>query len=124
MKALQEAAQEIFDRKGFNILGLDLRGQSTMTDYYLIAEGSVDRHVKALASSITDRLEKLGIKAAHVEGEAIGDWIVIDYVDFIIHLFTPATREKYKLEQLWNQSKIVDLKISVENSPVNNNNRV
>ncbi|MEI6242979.1 MAG: ribosome silencing factor [Chlamydiota bacterium] len=106
-------AQTIFDKKGFNILALDVQGVSTITDYLLIAEGNVNRHVKAMAQTIIQDLEKKGIKPHQVEGVSEGDWIVIDYTDIIVHLFMPGLRDKYQLEKLWQVGKIVDLEIDV-----------
>jgi len=106
-------AQSIFDKKGFNILALDVRNISSMTDYFIIAEGTVDRHVKAISKAIEDALIPLGYKPWHIEGENSGDWIVIDYGDVVIHLFIPELREKYALEELWSDGKIVDVKIDV-----------
>jgi ribosome-associated protein len=108
-------AQTVFDKKGFNILALDVKGISTIADYLLIAEGNVDRHVKALASTIVEELAKHGIRPIHVEGLKEGDWIVIDYVDIMVHLFMPGLREKYQLERLWQAGKIIDVKINVGN---------
>lgn len=110
---LNSIAQAIFDKKGFNILALDVRNISTMTDYFIIAEGTVDRHVKSISKAIADALEPLGYKPWHVEGTGSGDWIVIDYGDIVIHLFIPELREKYALEELWNEGKIVDVKIDI-----------
>ncbi len=119
-KQLDLIAQAIFDKKGFNILALDVRGISTMTDYFLIAEGTVDRHVQALGRAIIDKLEEHGVKPIHVEGMQSGNWIVIDYIDIVIHLFMEDLREKYALEELWKESKIVDLHIALsgETKPV------
>lgn len=112
-KVLNVISQAIYDKKGFNILALDVRGISTMTDYCVIAEGTVDRHVKSLYSSIKDQLGELGIDLYHAEGIKDGDWIVMDYGDFVIHLFIPDLREKYALEELWKKAKIVDVDIVV-----------
>jgi ribosome-associated protein len=111
--SLNAIAQAIFDKKGFNILGLDVRHISTLTDFFIIAEGNVDRHVRAMGSSITSKMKENGIMPLHVEGEQSGDWIVIDYGEIVIHLFTPELREKYAIEQLWHEGKLVDLKIEV-----------
>ena len=112
-QTLNVIAQTIYDKKGFNILALDVKGLSNLTDYYIIAEGNIDRHVKALSSALQKTLSEMGEKAWHVEGEVQGDWIVIDIGDVIIHLFDPDTREKYSLEELWKEAKIVDLEIKV-----------
>lgn len=112
-KTLDLIAQAIFDKKGFNILALDVHGISTMTDYFMIAEGSVDRHVQALGRMIIDKLDENGIKPLHVEGMQTGDWLVIDYGDIVIHLFMEGLREKYALEELWKDSRLVDLHIVI-----------
>ena len=108
---LDRIAQAIFDKKGFNILALDVRGISSMTDYFIIAEGNVDRHVRALCLAIKDTLEEVSIEPLHIEGDRDGDWIVMDYGEFVIHLFIPELRVKYDLEELWKKSKIIDVKI-------------
>ncbi|MDP1608202.1 MAG: ribosome silencing factor [Chlamydiales bacterium] len=107
-------AQLIYDKKGINILALDVKGLSSITDYLLIAEGHVDRHVIALARSITEELKKLGLSPLHVEGLQMGDWVVVDYGEMMIHLFMPGYREKFSLEKLWKESKLVDLNLSLE----------
>ena len=116
IKNLNIAAQTIFDKKGFNILALDVRGISSLTDYVLIAEGSVDRHVIAIAKELLEVLKARGEKPIYVEGLEAGDWIVLDYLDYMIHLFMPGLRDKYQLEELFRDGKIVDLKIEVNAS--------
>jgi len=96
-----------------NILALDVRGISTITDFVIIAEGSVDRHVVAIAQAVEHALEAIGERPVHMEGLDTGDWAVIDYVHVMVHIFMPGVREKYRLEELWRNGKIVDLKIAV-----------
>ncbi len=111
---LHLVAQALFDKQGMNILALDVRGLSTLTDYMIIAEGHVDKHVVALADHVISTLEKtVHLSPLHVEGEAAGDWIVIDYLDVMVHIFMPGLREQYALEQLWPEAKIVDVPIHV-----------
>lgn len=114
LKQLDIIAQAIFDKKGFNILALDVRDICTMADYFVIAEGSVDRHTKALSGSISHALQEIGERPLQVEGVQSGDWIVMDYGNIVIHLFTPDLREKYAIENLWKQGKVVDVEIVVE----------
>ncbi len=114
MQNLHNAAQTIFDKKGVNILALDVKGVSGFTDYVLIAEGSVDRHVIAIAKEIMEILEEKGEKPIYVEGLQSGDWVVIDYLDFMIHLFMPGLRDKYRLEELFREGEIVDLKLKFD----------
>lgn len=110
---LNKIAQAIYDKKGFNILALDVRGLSSITDFVVIAEGNVDRHVIAIARAIEAELKKMGEIPFCVEGADEGDWVVVDYSSIMVHLFQPGLREKYQLESLWNEAKIVDLEIHV-----------
>ena len=111
-------AQVIYDKKGMNILALDVQGLSNIADFLLIAEGNVDRHVTAIARSIVEELHERGENPVHVEGLQTGDWIVIDYSGIMVHLFMPGYRERYSLEKLWSESKIVDLEIDVSKSSI------
>lgn len=113
MKVLETICQSIFDKKGFNILALDVRGLSTMTDYYVIAEGNVEKHVQALARELCDNLYLQGRRPLHIEGQRLGDWVVLDYSDVVVHLFIPDMREKYALEQLWQEASIIDVPIEL-----------
>ncbi len=108
-QVLNTIARTVFDKKGFNILALDVRNVSTLTDFFLIAEGNVDKHVIALAKEIIGKLKDEGENPIHVEGIDPGDWIVIDYLEVVVHLFKPGLREKYRLEELWHEGLIVDL---------------
>lgn len=110
---LDQIAQAIYDKKGFNTIVLDVKDISSFTEYFLIAEGSVPRHVAALARAIIESQESLGHKPSHVEGLQTADWIVIDYGYIVVHLFQIELRERYALEALWRQGTIVDLNIDV-----------
>lgn len=105
-------AKAIDDKKGFNIVALDVKHSSSITDYIIIAEGDVSRHVKALYQAVVNVMHQRGESPQYVDGVADGDWIVIDYIDCIIHLFTTEMREKYALEGLWKESHLVDLKLT------------
>ncbi|WP_249274216.1 ribosome silencing factor [Parachlamydia sp. AcF125] len=109
-RILNVIAQAIFDKKGSNIVALDVRGVSTLTDYMVIAEGTVDRHVSSIASAILEAVKPLGITPLHIEGKD-GDWVIIDLGDIFIHLLVPELREKYALESLFSEAQIVDLVI-------------
>lgn len=109
LELLNLIGQIIYNKKGFNILGLDVRDVSSLTDFFIIAEGNVNRHVKAIAQAVIEALKAKGHEPLHVEGLTDGDWVVIDYLEVVIHLFMPGVRDKYRLEELWHQGKIVDL---------------
>lgn len=120
LKMIHIAAQAIFDKKGINILGLDVRKISTITDYILIAEGAVNRHVIAIAQHLLDILKEQGEKQPRVEGLQEGDWVVIDCLNYMIHLFMPGLRDKYRLEELFRDGKLIDLKIELDKNLVSN----
>ncbi len=111
IKMLQTIAQTLYDKKGENILAIDVRGISTLTDFFIIAEGAVDRHLQALARDIVDIMKEQGYDVLHVEGEKSGDWIAIDCGEFMIHLLTPEMRERYSIEEIWHKGKLVELNI-------------
>jgi len=115
---LNSIAQMIYDKKGFNILALDVQGLSTITDYLLIAEGNVDRHVVSMARTIVEEMKETGEKPIHTEGMGTGDWVVLDYGPIMVHLFTPGLRAKYSLERLWPDSKLIDLAIDTSKPAV------
>lgn len=115
LETLHQIAQVIYDKKGLNILAIDVQGLSSITDFLLIAEGNVDRHVSSIARAVIDELEKQGEAPVYVEGVGAGDWAVLDYGNVMVHIFSPTLREKYSLERLWKESKIVDLEIQTRN---------
>lgn len=105
-------AQAIYDKKGIHVIAIDVTGISTITDYIVIAEGNVDRHVIAIAKNIEKELLEAGDgRPSYVEGLQNGDWVVLDYINVMVHLFVPGLREKYQLERLWSQGKIMELNI-------------
>lgn len=110
---LNHIAQTIIDKKGFNVLALDVQDISTITDYFIIAEGNVDRHVRAIAGEVVSSLKEKGVPTIFQEGMTEGDWVVLDYLDVIVHIFVPEMRQKYRLEELWKAGKVVDLNIRV-----------
>lgn len=118
LKLLDAISQATFDKKGSNIIALDVRNISTMTDFYLIAEGNVERHVKAIHNAILDTMAEKGHRALFVEGVRESDWIVIDFGEIVVHLLIPELREKYALENLWKDGSIVDVKIDTEKPPM------
>lgn len=97
----QQALDAIEDLKGTSISVLDLRGIHGATDYFVIASGTSDAHVRGIADSVVEQLGRQGWKAHHVEGTASGRWVLLDFVDFVVHLFHPETRAFYQLERLW-----------------------
>lgn len=111
---IQKISQTIYDKKGLNILALEVGHFSTVADYLVIAEGNVERHVMAIGQEIISVLrDEHGVRPHHVEGLHTGDWVLIDYCDILIHLFMPGMREKFQLEKLWADGKTIDLELSL-----------
>lgn len=109
---LARAIELIIDRKGQDLLLLDLRGLSNSTDYFLIVTGTSDTHVRAIADHILDELKKEGMKPDHIEGLRTGRWVLVDFIDFVIHVFHPTAREFYQLERLWGDAPAVPIAAS------------
>ena len=99
LELVNKIAQTIYDKKGMQIIALEVTGISSITDYILIAEGNVDRHVVAIGHH------------SYVEGYQNGDWVVLDYMVCMVHLFIPGLREKYQLERLWSNGKLLELNL-------------
>jgi ribosome-associated protein len=98
---VQRAVELLLDRKATDVTLLDLRKLSSATDFFLIATGRSDTHVSAIADHVVDELKNEGVRPAGVEGMRGGRWVLVDYVDFVVHVFHPAAREFYQLERLW-----------------------
>ncbi len=98
---LARVIEAIEDRKGQQLVVLDLRGLSDAADYFVIASGTSDAHVRGIADGVVEALERAGYPANHVEGLPAGRWVLLDFVDIIVHLFHPETRAFYRLERLW-----------------------
>lgn len=97
------------DKKAEQLHVLDLRKGSAFTDFFIIATGTNIRQVQAIADGIEEALKKIGMRPALVEGYARAEWILLDYFDFIVHVFTPATREFYALERLWGDAERIEV---------------
>ncbi len=98
---LAAAVEAVVDRKGLDVTVLDLRGLSDATDWFLIASGTSDIHVRSVAEHVLEAMRERGHRPSHVEGLRGGRWVLIDFIDFVVHVFHPAAREFYQLERLW-----------------------
>lgn len=85
---------------------LDLRGISSATDFFLIASGTSDVQVRAIADHVVDELKKDGVRPTHIEGLSGGNWVLIDYVDLVVHVFHRQVRDFYQLETLWGDAPV------------------
>jgi ribosome-associated protein len=93
------------DRKAHDVVELDMRGLVGYTDYFVICSGNTDRQVKAIHDAIIEGCKREhGIVPRRVEGLGSAQWVLVDLLDVVVHIFTPATREFYRLEQLWGEA--------------------
>lgn len=101
------AVELALDRKARDLAVLDLRGLSTATDFFIVATGTSDIHVRGVAEHIMEELKKEDVRPSHVEGLRGGRWVLIDYIDFVVHVFHPAARDFYELERLWGDAPLL-----------------
>jgi ribosome-associated protein len=97
-------------RKAQDIKVLDLSGITSFTDYFVICSGSNSRQIQAIADEVSQRLKKRGELPISLEGYEQAEWILMDYGDFIVHVFSAKAREYYDLERLWRQAKEVEVR--------------
>ena len=98
---LREAIRAAQDRKALDLRVLDLEGTCSFTSNFLICSGTSTRHTQAICDGIVEGLKKSGCAPAHVEGYTQAEWILVDYFDFIVHIFVERARDFYDLERLW-----------------------
>jgi ribosome-associated protein len=99
--------EALADRKAIDALVLDLRGLCSATDYFVIVSGTSDAHVRGMADHLVAALTPRGVAPHHVEGLAQGRWVLLDYLDFVVHVFHPELRDFYQLERLWGDAPVV-----------------
>ncbi len=96
------------DKKASDLIALDMRGVVGYTDWLIVCSGNTERQTKAIHDGILEGCKREhGLLPRRVEGLSRGDWILMDYLDVVAHIFTPATREYYRLEQLWGEAPVM-----------------
>src|SRR2546422_11502388 len=108
-KQLDAAIRAAEDKKAVDLVVLDLRKAAGFTDYFLICSGTNPRQIRAIADSVMEALAAKGATPAHVEGYDRSEWVLLDYFDFIVHVFAPETRMFYGLERLWGNAERVEV---------------
>ncbi|MGB5697935.1 MAG: ribosome silencing factor [Polyangiales bacterium] len=93
--------------KAFDLLVLDLRGIASFTDYLVMCTGSSDRHVQAVADGIREKLRVAGVTPLHTEGYEQASWVLVDYVDFLVNVFTAEARAFYQLDRVWRDAPVI-----------------
>ena len=106
-KIIDRIVELIFNKKGYNVKILDLRNLTTITDYFIICTGDSDTQVKAIADEVDKRMRDEGVRSWHTEGYRSLNWVLIDFVDIVVHVFKKESREYYNLEKLWGDAPVI-----------------
>ncbi len=106
---LRACAEAAAGKKAERLVGLDLTTLDGVADYFLVCSGTSEPQVKAIAEAVEERAKALGVRPWHVEGREGRRWVLLDFVDVVVHVFHEKTREYYLLERLWGDARSVDL---------------
>jgi ribosome-associated protein len=106
---LSRAVEAALDKKAQDLVVIDVAEVCSFTDNFIICTGTSSRHNQTIADGIDEQLRQKEIRSLHIEGRTEGEWILMDYFDFVIHIFTARTREFYDLERLWRAGRRRDL---------------
>jgi ribosome-associated protein len=107
LSAARQAASLCLDLKAHDVVLLDVRGVTDMTDCFVIASGTSDTHVRSIARNVAEGMAAAGNPPLHTEGESGGRWVLLDFVDIVVHVFHPEMRDFYQLERLWSDARPV-----------------
>jgi ribosome-associated protein len=103
---VSEAIRACYDKKAEEVTVLALeKGSGAFTDYFVVCSGTNPRQIQAISDEVEERLEQAGLRPAHVEGYKQAEWVLLDYVDFVVHVFSEKARKYYDLERLWKSAK-------------------
>src|SRR5215831_15934059 len=97
------------DKKATDIVIINIGSVASFTDYFIICSGSSTRQVQAISDEVTDKLREQKVRPTHIEGEKTAEWVLIDFGDFVVHVFTEASRQFYDLERLWRDAETIPL---------------
>jgi ribosome-associated protein len=106
-ESVRRAIELCLERNAREPTVLDLRGLSDATDFFIIASGDSDVHVRSIAEHVVEEMRQEGVRPAGVEGERAARWVLIDYIDLVVHVFHPVVRDFYQLERLWGDAPSV-----------------
>jgi ribosome-associated protein len=109
-EAVQAATRVALDKKGEDVVVLDLRHVADFTDFFVLVSGGNQRQLVAIVDAVLEALRALGVRPAHVEGYPRGEWMLLDFDDFVVHVFSARTRSFYDLERLWGGAKRLEVR--------------
>jgi ribosome-associated protein len=106
--ALKIAVNAADDKKAQDLVALDISGIASFANYFLLCTGDSSRQIQAIADEVEQKLKAIGIRPSHVEGYQNAEWILMDYLDLVVHIFSKKARAYYDLERLWRDGKRLD----------------
>jgi ribosome-associated protein len=109
IKLANKIAELVFNKKGYDVRILDLKNVASFADYFVICSADSDTQVKAIADEVDKTLRDQGIKSWHKEGYKALNWVLLDYVDVVVHVFKKDMREFYNLEKLWGDAPVIEV---------------
>lgn len=112
--ALRIAVHAADNKKAHDLVALDISGIASFTNYFLLCTGDSSRQMQAIADEVEKRLKASGIRPSHIEGYQNSEWILMDYIDLVIHIFSKSARAYYDLERLWRDGKKLDVEKLLE----------
>ncbi|MFQ5818173.1 MAG: ribosome silencing factor [Terriglobia bacterium] len=104
-EAVRQAIKAVQEKRAFDLALLDLRTVASFTDYFLLCTGASTRQVQAIADAVEAQLDRIDLTPLHVEGYEFGEWVLVDYLDFVVHIFSERARAYYDLERLWRSAR-------------------
>ncbi len=114
LEQAKEIARILSEHKGLDINVIKIDDISVLADFMVICTGNSSTHVKSLADYVEDEMDKKGYSVSHIEGYRSNTWILLDYVDVIVHVFSDESRKYYDLDRLWEDGEIVDISNIIE----------
>jgi len=106
--ALKIALKAIDDKKASDLVVLDISGIASFANYFLLCSGDSSRQIQAIADEVEEKLRALGLRPTHIEGYRNAEWVLMDYIDLVVHIFSKKARVYYDLERLWRDGKRLD----------------
>ena len=116
-EAVRHAVKAAQDKKAADIVVLDLRAAAAFTDYFLLCTGASSRQIHAIADAVEEQLDRMGLAPLHVEGDEFAEWVLLDYLDFVVHIFSPRARAYYDLERLWRAARRLPVPEEIVRAP-------
>lgn len=107
--ALKTALRAVDAKKAVDVIVLDISGIAAFANYFLICTGDSSRQIQAIADEVVAKLKEQGVRASHIEGYRNGEWVLLDYMDLVVHIFSKSARAYYDLERLWRDAKKLDV---------------